>query len=237
MEPRRRRSIVPFMPTAIVTGASRGIGLAVARELLRDHRVVAAVRKPGDVELRGARVEKLDVSDPDSIATFAARIEGPIDVLVNNAAISRGDPHVIWNTNLRGPALLTRALREKLAPGARVVMVSSGMGTLDSQPESLVRRLKDPALTVADLLRLADDAPGGYGPTKAALNALTRLLARELPTARVNSVCPGWVRTDMGGAGAPRSIDEGAASVLWACRLPPDGPTGGFFRDGHAIAL
>jgi NAD(P)-dependent dehydrogenase (short-subunit alcohol dehydrogenase family) len=64
------------------------------------------------------------------------------------------------------------------------------------------------------------------------LNALTRLFARELPEASVNAVCPGSVRTDMGG---PRSVEQGAASVIWACRLPPDGPTGGVFRDGRPI--
>jgi NAD(P)-dependent dehydrogenase (short-subunit alcohol dehydrogenase family) len=76
-----------------------------------------------------------------------------------------------------------------------------------------------------------------YSVSKAALNAITRVLAGELQGTGilVNSVCPGWVRTDMGGAIAPRSVEEGAASVMWAVRLPDDGPTGGFFRDGEPV--
>jgi NAD(P)-dependent dehydrogenase (short-subunit alcohol dehydrogenase family) len=224
------------MPVALVTGASRGIGLAVARDLAKDHDVILAVRDPGKAPaLERAGVEKLDVSDPDSIAALAARLKGPLDVLVNNAGLYTGPAREVWAVNVRGPALLTRALAAKLAKGARVVMVTSGLGSLSGQLEPLVRKLQDPELTVEDLLALSERPPGGYGASKAALNALTRLFARELPQARVNAVCPGWVRTDMGGPGAPRSVEEGAASVLWACRLAADGPTGGVFRDGHPI--
>jgi NAD(P)-dependent dehydrogenase (short-subunit alcohol dehydrogenase family) len=224
------------MPTAIVTGANRGIGLAVARDLAKDHKVIMAVRDPAKAErLPGALVEKLDVSDPASIDAFAARIEGPIDVLVNNAGVYRGSSREIWTVNVCGPLLLTRALAPKLAKGARVVMVTSGLGELSSQPQVLARKLQDPSLSFDDILAMCERPPGGYGPSKAALNAVTRLFARELTGARVNSVCPGWVRTEMGGPGAPRSIEEGAASVLWATRLPANGPTGGVFRDGQPI--
>ena len=223
------------MPTALVTGANRGIGLAVARDLARDRAVILAVRDPAKAPtIAGARVEKLDVSLPESIAAFAARLNGPLDVLVNNAGVYTGSTRDIWAVNVRGPLLLTRVLAGKLAKGARVVMVTSGLGGLSRQPESLVRKLQDPDLTFDDILALCEQPPGGYGPSKAALNALTRLFARELPQARVNAVDPGWVRTEMGGPGAPRSVEQGAASVLWGCRLPPDGPTGGVFRDGTA---
>ena len=156
-------------------------------------------------------------------------------MLVNNAGVYRSPPRETWEVNVRGPLLLTRALAPILAPGARVVLVSSGLGSLSGQPESVARRLRDPALTVDDILRLSEEAPDGYGASKAALNALARLFARELPGARVNSVDPGWVRTDMGGPGAPRSVKQGAASVLWAVRLSPDSPTGGWFRDGKPL--
>ena len=224
------------MPAALVTGSNRGIGLEVARDLARDHDVIVAVRNPVRAPaIPRSRVEALDVSDPAAIAACAALIGAPLDVLVNNAGIYTGPPRDIWAVNVRGPLLLTRALAPKLAKGARVVMVTSGLGSLSGQPDPLVRRLQDPQLGFEDILDLCDRPPGGYGPSKAALNALTRLFARELAQARVNAVCPGWVRTDMGGPGAPRSVREGAASVLWACRLPADGPTGGLFRDGRPI--
>lgn len=228
------------MATALITGAGRGIGLEVARELARDgFDVVMGVRDPRRAPaLPGGRVEQLDVSSPESIEALARRLAGRgerLDVLVNNAGVYRSPPRETWEVNVRGPLLLTRALAPILAPGARVVLVSSGLGSLSGQPESVARRLRDPALTVDDILRLSEEAPDGYGASKAALNALARLFARELPEARVNSVDPGWVRTDMGGPGAPRSVKQGAASVLWAVRLSPDGPTGGWFRDGKPL--
>ena len=228
------------MALALVTGAGRGIGLEVARELARDgFEVLMGVRDPGRAPpLSGARLEQLAVSSPESIDALARRLAARgerLDVLVNNAGVFRSPPRETWDVNVRGPLLLTRALAPILAPGARVVMVSSGLGSLSGQPESVARRLRDPALTVDDVLRLSEEAPDGYGASKAALNALARLFGRELPEARVNSVDPGWVRTDMGGPGAPRSIKQGAASVLWAVCVPPDGPTGGWYRDGKPI--
>ena len=226
------------MPVDLVTGAGRGIGLQVSRELADDgYDVLLGMRDPRRPPAIG-RVEELDVASPESISALAGRLAARgerLDVLVNNAGVYRSPPRETWDVNVRGPALLTRSLEKLLAPGARIVMVSSGLGSLSGQDESLVRRLRDPALTIDDVLRLAEEAPDGYGASKAALNALARLFARELPAARVNSVDPGWVRTDMGGRGAPRSVEKGAASVLWAARVPPDGPTGGWFRDGKPI--
>src|SRR5205085_12367794 len=91
--------------------------------------------------------------------------------------------------------------------------------------------------SLADIERLAQEAPDGYGASKAALNAIARLFAKELKPRGilVNAVSPGWVRTDMGGHSAPRSVEQGAASVLWGVQLPPGGPTGGVFDDGKAM--
>ena len=227
--------------TALVTGASRGIGRAVACSLAAEgFRVFAGVR---DVAAAppGTEPELLDLRSPESIAACASRLVerlgpgGKLDVLVNNAAVNGVSPREVWEVNLRGPLLLTRMLEGLLRPGSRVVMVSSGMGSLASQSAALAARLR--AADFDGLLALVNDAPGGYGASKAALNALTQAYAAEWKDrgVLVNSVCPGWVRTEMGGKGAPRSLEQGAASVLWAARLRPDGPTAGFFRDGHAI--
>jgi NAD(P)-dependent dehydrogenase (short-subunit alcohol dehydrogenase family) len=117
-------------------------------------------------------------------------------------------------------------------------MVTSGLGQLSAQAPNLVKRLSDPKLSLTELARLAKEAPGGYGASKAALSAMARLLAKELEPRGilVNAISPGWVRTDMGGPSAPRSVEQGAASVLWGVRLQPGGPTGGVFQDGKAIA-
>jgi NAD(P)-dependent dehydrogenase (short-subunit alcohol dehydrogenase family) len=145
-------------------------------------------------------------------------------VLVNNAGVYPGgrasqiDFDVVeetWQANAAGAWRVAVAAIPYMEPGARIVNVSSGAGSLTTMDSSM------PA----------------YNVSKAALNAITRVLAADLRGAGilVNSVCPGWVRTDMGGAGASRSVEEGAASVLWAARLGPDGPTGGFFRDGNPV--
>ena len=230
------------MATALITGASRGIGREVARVLANDgYRVVLGVRDPRRAPtLPQAVVEELDVSSPSSIAALAERLRArseALDVLVNNAGVYQESAREVWDVNLRGPLLLTRALTPLLRRGARVVMVTSGLGRLGGQSRTLQARLTDPKLTIDDLARIAEEAPDGYGASKAALNALTGLFARELAPmgVLVNAASPGWARTDMGGRSAPRSLEEGAASVLWACRLPPDGPTGGVFEDGEPM--
>ena len=181
------------------------------------------------------------MADPESIAGLAKRLQGrhqPLDALVNNAGVYQRPARETWAVNVLGPLLLTRALEPLLAANARVVMVTSGLGELSAQSASLVKRLSDPRLSLAELERLAKEAPGGYGASKAALNAMTRLFARELEPRGilVNAISPGWVRTDMGGRSAPRSVEQGAASILWGVRLPPGGPTGSVFEDGEPIA-
>jgi NAD(P)-dependent dehydrogenase (short-subunit alcohol dehydrogenase family) len=225
------------MALALVTGANRGIGLEVARGLGRDGmRVLLGSRDPGRGEAAAAGLREeglditpvtLDVADPRGAAGVPAAIEGAggrLDVLVNNAGVYPGgrasqiDPEVVeatWQANAAGAWRVAVAAWPYLERGARVVNVSSGAGSLETMDGSM------PA----------------YNVSKAALNAITRVLAADGRSVGilVNSVCPGWVRTDMGGAGASRSVEAGAASVLWAARLGPDGPTGGFFRDGRPV--
>jgi NAD(P)-dependent dehydrogenase (short-subunit alcohol dehydrogenase family) len=218
---------------ALVTGANRGIGREVARQLAaaghtvfvtaRSERAAAeAARALGP----NARPLRLDVTSEADIDAVARDIDA-LDVLVNNAAITydtwqratTADLDVVRQaaeTNLYGPWRLTQALLPLLRASAhpRVVNVSS---------------------EAASLTGMGGGTPA-YSASKAALNALTRMLAGELRAdgVLVNSVCPGWVATDMGGPGG-RPVAEGAASVVWAATLPDDGPTGGFFRDGRPL--
>lgn len=228
------------MGTALITGASRGIGREVARALASEGwHVLSGVRNPKSAPSQ-TQAEIIDMADPESIEALAERFRAQnqrLDALVNNAGVYSGAARQIWAVNVLGPLRLTRALQSLLVPNARVVMVSSGLGRLSAQPRSLVERLSNPKLSPRDLEQLAEEATGGYGESKAALNAMARVFAKELKPQGilVNAISPGWCRTDMGGASAPRSVQQGAASVLWGVRLPLGGPNGGVFQDGKAI--
>jgi NAD(P)-dependent dehydrogenase (short-subunit alcohol dehydrogenase family) len=228
------------MTSALITGASRGIGREVARTLANEGwQVLSGVRDPKSAP-QETRAEVVDMGEPRSIEALAERLRARnqrLDALVNNAGVYRASARQIWDVNVRGPLLLTRALEPLLAPNARVVMVTSGLGLLSAQSASLVKRLSNPKLSLAELERMAKEAPDGYGASKAALSAMARLFAKELGSRGilVNAISPGWARTDMGGANAPRSVEQGAASVLWGVRLAPGGPTGGVFEDGKLI--
>ena len=219
-------------PIVLVTGASRGLGREVARRLLEEgYTVLAGVRNPGKLKLLpGVEVLQLDVADPASIAAAAATIQarhGHLDVLVNNAGIMldrMGDAlslaadllHRTLETNTVGPLLLAQALAPIMPKGGRIVNVSSGGGQL-SEPSTW-----SPA----------------YCISKTALNAVTVQLAEALRPRgiAVNAVCPGWVRTDLGGPEAPRSLQQGADSILWLVLKAGPDLTGGFWRDGERIA-
>jgi NAD(P)-dependent dehydrogenase (short-subunit alcohol dehydrogenase family) len=226
---------------ALVTGANRGIGLEVARQLaIRGFTTILGARDlqkgedaAGPLQQGGLKVipVQFDVTDQQSIDAAKLMVEerfGRLDVLVNNAAILYDEWQRAENANLEtvreafetntlGAWRMCHAFIPLLRKSrhGRIVNVSSESGSL----------------TV-----MGGGTPA-YSVSKAALNALTRMLAAELRGSRilVNSVCPGWVATEMGGPNAPRSVEEGAASVMWAATLPDDGPTGGFFRDGEPL--
>lgn len=229
---------------AVVTGANRGIGLEIVRQLAQkglkviltsrnEEKGVAASRALKD---KGLSVEfhQLDVADPASIDRFKVYMEkthGRCDCLVNNAGIfpDSGDassddwPSVFdssidtvrkaMEVNTYGPMLLCQALVPLMKKHnyGRIVNLSSGMG---------------------QLTYMGGHCPG-YRLSKTALNALTRIMSEELKGKHilVNTMCPGWVKTDMGGSGAKRELPEGADTAVWLATLPDNGPTGKFFRD------
>jgi NAD(P)-dependent dehydrogenase (short-subunit alcohol dehydrogenase family) len=224
---------------ALVSGANRGIGREIVRQLAekgittilgsRDEEKgrTAAEGMNGNVV-----VKRLDVIDEDSVDRLASFVEdefGRLDILVNNAGIANdsgqrgvdadlGSVREALEANVFGAWRLCKVfvpLMQRNGYG-RIVNISSGMGALN-------------------------DMGGGspaYRVSKTALNALTRILASELRGSGilVNSVCPGWVRTDMGGSDASRSVKEGADTPIWAATLPDNGPTGGFFRDRRPVS-
>jgi len=231
---------MPDTRIAVVTGASRGIGFETCRQLVeRGMTVVVTARRPDVVKAAVARLEGgggtavgevLDIASDESVEDFFARYwahHDSLDVLVNNAARVYGRASfatvtsetildAVDNNALGALRMIQRALpamnRNRYG---RIVNVSTGMAALT-------------------------DMGGGsvpYRVSKTALNAITRIAHAEAGrNVKVNSVCPGWVRTDMGGASAPRSLSTGAAGIVWAATLPDDGPSGGFFRDGKEVA-
>jgi len=243
--PSRRRMLAPepepSQRVALVSGANRGLGFEVARQLAATGvTVLLGARRPlaGEKAARQLRREggtvvavPLDVTSPDSVRELVARIDGEygrLDILVNNAGAyfdvddqaSSVDLDIVrqaLETNLIGAWRLTEAmlpLMQRHGYG-RIVNVSSGCGAIDSEGASC------PA----------------YRVSKAALNSHTRMLATELAGSGilVNAVCPGWVATDMGGHGG-RPVADGAAGIVWAAMLPSrPAVNGGFFRDQQRI--
>jgi NAD(P)-dependent dehydrogenase (short-subunit alcohol dehydrogenase family) len=224
---------------AVVTGANRGIGREVARQLADQGDVVyltarqAADAEAAVIQLGSAanlRSHQLDVTDSASVDRLVASVESEhrrLDVLINNAAIlydtwqgaSTADLRVVHEaleTNLFGAWRVTLAFLPLLrrAEQGRIVNVSSG---------------------AASLAQMSGGTPA-YRTSKAALNALTRMLAAELRRdgILVNSIDPGWVATDMGGPGGG-PVADGAAGVVWAANLPASGPSGGFFYDARPV--
>jgi NAD(P)-dependent dehydrogenase (short-subunit alcohol dehydrogenase family) len=233
------------MRVALVTGGNRGIGFEVARQLgEKGNRIILGSRDPNRGELAAGKLAsmkievapaQLDVTNQGQVDELARRIQsefGRLDILVNNAGImidhekaSATDLDLLRSTletNLIGPWRLCKAFIPLMKRNhyGRIVNVSSGAGSF---PGGTTR-------------------PSGYGPpayslSKTSLNALTLMLASELRGTNilVNAACPGHTRTDMGGPNAPRSVQEGADTVVWLATLPDDGPTGGVFLDRKRI--
>lgn len=228
--------------SALISGGARGIGRGIALGLAeRGYRVVITARDGAVAEqaagelsegvagsVLGLPMEVTDRSSVDALIENLSADPGTLDVLVNNAGIlpdhgvtaSEADldqAHEIVETNLFGAWRLTQAAIPLLRQSGhgRIVNVSSGLGQLSDMGRGTT----------------------GYRVSKAGLNALTRVFANEESEngILVNSMCPGWVRTDLGGPAARRSIEEGADSAIWLATLPDDGPSGGFFRDREPI--
>jgi len=227
---------------AIVTGANRGIGHEIARQLLKEDLVVVVgardkvkcERAVASLKNGGGNVDAhpLDVSDTRSVKRFVDYVgkkHGAPSVLVNNAGVFPESfdakivetPTSTWRetfeTNLFGAVRMCREvvpLMQKLRYG-RIVNMSSGMGQLHQMGAGAA----------------------AYRTSKAALNAFTATLAAEVAGTGilVNSMSPGWVKTDMGGENAPRSVEEGADTAVWLSLLPSSGPSGQFFRDRKPI--
>lgn len=236
---RERREI------ALVTGANRGLGLEIARQLGRlGHQVALGARDMGRGRAAASKLVaeglealavELDVDSPGSVRSAIADltgIKGSVGILVNNAGVLLDGPDAqtasvldtpfdrlaaAFRTNAIGPLLTMQAV----IPGmrkqgyGRIVNISSRAGQLDE---------------------LRAGVPS-YRVSKTALNSLTRVTAAEFANEniKINAMCPGWIRTDMGGANAPISVEDGATTAIWLATLPDDGPTGGFFRELKAL--
>ena len=224
--------------TALVTGANRGIGLETATRLAETGlRVILTARHKRDADAEAAKLakrglavtaEELDVTREDGAEQLAkrlARIEAQVDVLVNNAGVypQRGvlDAPIesyreALDVNFWGTLRTIRAFAPAMlrAGYGRIVNVSSGSGSFGEGLEG----------------------PAPYCVSKVALNALTVKLAQELRgDVKVNALCPGWVRTRMGGEGADLAVEDSVDTILWLATLPTDGPNGGYFRDREPI--
>ena len=232
--------------TALVSGANRGIGFEIVRQLARlGVLAVIGSRDPKDGLAAAEKLQSegldvpvvaLDVDREGSAAEAVAevkRLYGRLDVLVNNVAVLIDSPggfkaslfdltgdiaRQTFETNLLGPLRLIQA--------AAPLMREQGYG-----------RIVNVSSSAGQLAEMGRGYPA-YRMSKTALNALTRIAAAELSEGniKVNAMCPGWVRTEMGGANADRSPEQGADTAVWLATLPDEGPTGGFFRDRKPIA-
>jgi NAD(P)-dependent dehydrogenase (short-subunit alcohol dehydrogenase family) len=228
---------------ALVTGANKGLGLEIARQLGQQGIAVVLGARQGKAEASAAELRaqgldahaiELDVTNAADIAALPPFFEntfGRLDILVNNAGVQLDEgPEVspdtlrqTYEANVIAPYAITQALLPLLrhSPAGRIVNHSSILGSLT---------------TIADG-QGGDWATPGYTSSKAALNMLTVVLAQQLAQTniKVNAAHPGWVKTDLGGPNALLDVREGAKTAIRLALLPADGPTGGFFHDSERL--
>lgn len=220
---------------AVVTGANRGMGKAVSEKLSSlNYHVIMIGRHEKEINEAAhslsAEAFVADVENEKDILELTNHITtkyGHLDVLINNAGVyiqenniftgKDSDMKKTFEINTMGPYRLMKGLIPLMQKNGygRVVNVSSGLGSFEG---------------------FSVTCPA-YSVSKVALNMLTKLFSSSVDgkKVKVNSICPGWVKTDMGGPNASRSIEEGISGMIWAATLPEDGPNGGFFRDGKPI--
>jgi len=230
---------------ALVTGANKGIGLETARQLAaKGMTVLVGARDAarGEAAANGlkknkldARFIQLDVTDQASVAAAAAKIGNEfsrLDVLVNNAGIAEegwesvpsttkvADLRATFEVNFFGLVGVTQTMLPLLRKSAagRIVNLTSILGSVSEH--------RDPASPIYGMLSL------GYNASKSAVNMFTANLAHELRETKikVNAAHPGWVKTDMGGEGAPLNVEQGAWTSVYLATLPETGPSGGFYH-------
>lgn len=234
---------------AVVTGANRGIGLEICRQLSGMGIQVILTSRKEDVgnaaceQLRSEGLEvlyhQLDVTDHASIDHLSdnlSEVYGHCDILINNAGIFPDSP---VNQNGAWPSVFEASLDTM-----RLAMETNVYGAMVLCQEIVpLMRAKNYGriVNISSMMGQLSDMNGycpAYRHSKTALNALTRIMADELKDTgiKVNSMCPGWVKTDMGGPGATREISEGADTAVWLATLSDDGASGGFFKDRQPIA-
>ena len=218
--------------TILVTGGNRGIGNAIVKELSKsDDQIILGCRRPSEIEDKlsdNIKIEKLDLSDHQSLMSSCQELKEKykrLDCIINNAGVLIEDNYndltvedfdYVYHVNVRSPYFISKFFLQGMIKNnyGRIINISSGWGSFSD------------GLT----------GPFSYSFSKAALNAFTLTASKNLPSnIKINSMCPGWVKTRMGGDAAPRTPQKGAETAIWLVNADENSPTGKFFRDKEEI--